>query len=57
MTGLVQIVQWTSESDCRPVLEPMTRDEALAELPALTPNQRFDLQSVETGRLVSWVIA
>ena len=57
--SLVQIVQWVSECDTTPVLEPMPRDEALAELAALPPSDRhqFDLQSVETGRLVSLVIA
>ena len=57
--SLVQIVQWVSECDATPVLEPMPRDEAPRELAALPPNDRhqFDLQSVETGRLVSWVIA
>lgn len=56
--SLVQIIQWVSECDATPVLEPMPRDEAIAELAALTPKQRhqFDPQSVETGRLVSWVI-
>ena len=34
--SLVQIVQWVSECDATPaVLEPMPRDEALAELAAL----------------------
>ena len=57
--SLVQIVHWDSECDCTPVLEPMSREEALAELAALPPNDRhqFDLPSVETGRLVSWAIA
>ncbi len=58
MNGPVHIVLWQSECDATPVLEPMTRDEALVELASLPPNQRqqFDLRSIETGRLVSWVI-
>ena len=59
VSALVQIVQWVSECDATPVLEPMPGDEAIAEIAAPPPNVRhqFDLQSVETGRLVSWVIA
>lgn len=57
--SLVQIVHWDSECDCSPVLVPMPRERALAELAALLPSDghQFDLQSVQTGLLVSWVIA
>ena len=51
MSGLVQIVQWVSECDATPVLEPMLREQAIAEIAALPPNarQQFDLQLVETA--------
>ena len=46
MSGLVQIVQWVSECDATPVLQPMLREQAIAEIAALPPNarQQFDLQ-------------
>jgi len=55
---MVWIVRYVSESDVEKVGEPMPYDEALRFLRAMTPRARRnrDLLSVETGRLVSWVI-
>lgn len=63
MTGdLIQIVEYVSECDVTPVLEPMSRDDAMAVLRKAAARgqrelDRFDLTDAATGRFVSWVIS